>query len=163
MNGTASFSECRTWRYSLSRELAGDGVVAFAGLNPSTADEAHDDPTIRRCIGFAREWGFGRLDVVNLYAFRAGHPPDLWAAHDPVGPENDRVLAQVLDRAGLVIAAWGMHARADRLIELAAVLGGRPLHALGVTKNGAPRHPLYVRADARPTPYVSAWSATRSA
>jgi hypothetical protein len=159
MNGSALFSECRTWRYALARELGGVGTVAFVGLNPSTADEAKDDPTIRRCIGFARDWGFGRLEVVNVYAFRAGDPRDLRRAGDPVGPENDRVLARVLDGAELVVAAWGVHARADRLAELDAVLGGRPLHALGVTKNGAPRHPLYLRADVRPTPYD--WRAGR--
>jgi hypothetical protein len=165
MDMRARFSECRTWRYSLTRGLeGGDGtVVAFVGLNPSTADEAHDDPTVRRCIGFAREWGFARVEVVNVYAFRARDPRELWRADDPVGPDNDRILAQVLDRAELVIAAWGMHAPAERLDELAPVLDRRPLHALGVTKNGAPRHPLYLRADVRPSPYVSALSATRSA
>jgi hypothetical protein len=163
VNGSALFSECRTWRYALTREFEGAGTVAFVGLNPSTADEANDDPTIRRCIGFARDWGFARLAVVNVYAFRASDPRDLWRADDPVGPENDRVLAQVLHGAEVVIAAWGMHARADRLAELAPVLDGRRLHALGVTKNGAPRHPLYLSADLRPSPYVSPLSATRSA
>src|SRR5919204_4199606 len=104
------FSECRTWRYSLTRGLDGsDGTVAFVGLNPSTADETTDDPTVRRCIGFAREWGFARVEVVNVYAFRARDPRELWRADDPVGPDNDRILAQVLDGAELVIAAWGMH------------------------------------------------------
>jgi hypothetical protein len=154
VNGSALFSACRTWRYELARELAGAGTVAFVGLNPSTADEASDDPTIRRCIGFARGWGFARLEVVNLYAFCTTDPRELWRADDPVGPENDRILAEVFDGAELVIAAWGMHARAERLGELATVLGNRRLHALGVTKNGAPRHPLYVRADVQPWPYA---------
>jgi hypothetical protein len=156
VNGSALFSTCRTWRYALTRELAdGAGTVAFVGLNPSTADDASDDPTIRRCIGFARDWGFARLEVVNVYALCASSPRDLWRADDPVGPENDRVLAQVLDGAELVIAAWGRHARADRLAQLAAVFDGRRLHALGVTKTGAPRHALYLRSDARPSPYAA--------
>jgi hypothetical protein len=149
VNGSALFSDCRTWRYSLTRELGGAGTVAFVGLNPSTADERADDPTIRRCIGFARHWGYARLDVVNVYALRATDPRALRTADDPVGPENDRVLGEVLDEADLVVAAWGVHARRNRVQQLATILARVPLHALGVTKEGAPRHPLYVRADAR--------------
>jgi hypothetical protein len=159
----ALFSPCRTWRYSLTRALDGEGTVAFVGLNPSTADETTDDPTVRRCVGFARGWGFARLEVVNLYAFRATNPRQLWRADDPVGPENDRVLASVVAGADLVVAAWGTQPRPGRLAELAGILGGRPLHALALTKDGAPRHPLYVRGDVRPSLYVSARSATRSA
>ena len=127
----------------------------FVGLNPSTADEARDDPTIRRCVGFARDWGFARLDVVNLYAFRSTDPRALWRAGDPVGPENDLVLAHVLGRADFVLAAWGVHARQERVRDVASILGRLRLHALGVTNAGAPRHPLYVRADARPSLYVA--------
>ena len=127
--------------------------MVFVGLNPSTADEEADDPTIRRCVGFARDWGFARLDVVNIYAFRATDPRALWAADDPVGPENDRVLAQVVGSADLVVAAWGVQARRDRVRDLAGILARVPLYALGVAKEGAPRHPLYVRADAQPAPY----------
>lgn len=149
----ALFSPCRTWRYALTRELDGDGRVAFVGLNPSTGDEARDDPTIRRCLGFARDWGFARLDVVNLYALRTTDPRTLWNAGDPVGPENDRILARVLGDADLVVAAWGVHARQERLRDVACILGRLQLHALGVTKAGAPRHPLYVRAGVRPSLY----------
>ena len=153
MNGSALFSDCRTWRYSLTRELTGVRRMVFVGLNPSTADEEADDPTIRRCVGFARDWGFARLDVVNIYAFRATDPRALWAADDPVGPENDRVLVQVVGSADLVVAAWGVWARRDRVRDLAGILARVPLYALGAAKEGAPRHPLYVRADAQPTPY----------
>lgn len=155
VNGSALFSPCGTWRYALTRELGGRRTVAFVGLNPSTADETRDDPTIRRCIGFARSWGFARLDVVNLYAFRATRPRDLWLADDPVGPENDDVLARALADADLVVAAWGIGARRERLADVAGLLAQRTLHALGVTKAGAPRHPLYVPADVRPSVYHS--------
>jgi hypothetical protein len=145
----ALFSPCRTWRYSLSRQLSGAGTVAFIGLNPSTADETRDDPTIRRCLGFARDWGFALLEVVNVYGLRATDPRDLRRASDPVGPGNDRALSRALERADLVVAAWGVHARPERIAELRWAFGHVQLHALGLTRSGAPRHPLYLRADAK--------------
>jgi hypothetical protein len=153
---SAYFSPCWTWRYSLTREPApqtGEGTVVFIGLNPSTADESRDDPTIRRCIGFARRWGFARLEVLNLFAFRATKPTALLDADDPVGPKNDSTIATVLRAADLVVCAWGAFPNDERsahVLQLVAVP-----HCLGVTKNGSPRHPLYVRASADPLP----WSA----
>jgi hypothetical protein len=147
-------SPCRTWRYSLTRDVAastGAGTVAFVGLNPSSADETTDDPTIRRCTGFARRWGFARLAVINLYAYRERHPRTLATVADPVGPENDDVIAEVVEGSDLVVCAWGAwagpfaSARVARILDLVAAP-----HCLGLTKHGAPRHPLYVRADALP-------------
>ncbi len=118
-------------------------------LNPSTADAAADDPTIRRCIGFARAWGFGALEVVNLFAYRATRPADLFAADDPVGPRNDRFVRAAARSAAMVVAAWGVHGTrrgrdADVLATL-RILGS--VHCLGTTKRGQPRHPLFVRGE----------------
>ncbi len=151
---SAYLSPCRTWRYSLTRDVApldGDGTVTFVMLNPSTADESQDDPTIRRCIGFARSWGFARLKVVNVYGFRATDPSDLARAADPIGPDNLCTIAKVIGGSDLVICAWGAHdtnGQAAKVLELVAAP-----HCLGVTKNGSPRHPLYVKADTQPQPF----------
>ena len=153
----AYFSPCRTWRYSLTRALApqtGAGTVAFIGLNPSTADESRDDPTIRRCIGFARGWGFARLEVLNLFAFRATKPTALLAADDPVGPENDTTIADVLGAVDLVVCAWGAFPNGGRSADVLELVVAP--HCLGVTKSGSPRHPLYVRASADPQPWSAA-------
>lgn len=160
---SAYFSPDRIYRYSLTREsapLTGQGMVVFIGLNPSTADETQDDPTIRRCIDFARRWGFARLKMLNLFAFRSTDPRGLLNADDPVGPENDCVIAKVIGGSELVVCAWGSFpsdGRVARVLELVAAP-----HALGLTKNGSPRHPLYVRGDTAPQPFAhcpseSAW------
>lgn len=144
MRGDAVFSRCRAYRYALWREWDPSGpTVLFVGLNPSTADHRHDDPTIRRCIGFARAWGFGRLAVGNLFAYRTPHPALLKQAAAPVGRANDRWLRRLAAEADLVVAAWGVHgAHRERS---AAVLGYLPApKCLGTTKDGAPRHPLYL-------------------
>lgn len=135
------------------------GIVVFVMLNPSTADDVQDDPTIRRCMGFARRWGFGRLVVVNLYAFRATEPMDMWAASgagvDIVGPENDDHIAHVLSSCDRTIAAWGAGARPERVAEFGALVAAADvqLWALRLTKDGAPRHPLYVHGDTTPIEY----------
>jgi hypothetical protein len=117
-------------------------------LNPSAADAEHDDPTIRRCIGFARRWGYGALDVVNLFAFRTHSPALLKRAADPVGPENDRHLAETVARASRVVAAWGCHGGFDgRNTKVLPLLGNSSV-CFGLTRGGHPRHPLYVRGDA---------------
>jgi hypothetical protein len=145
-------SACRTYRYVLWRELdAGRPEYAlFVGLNPSTADETTDDPTIRRCKDFARRWGFGAVCVANLFAYRATQPAELKAAPAPVGRDNDRWLARVAAGAGVMVAAWGVHGSfAGRDRAVTALLGDR-LSCLGVTKDGHPRHPLYMRRTAVP-------------
>jgi hypothetical protein len=167
---TAVFSPCRTWRYRLERQLNdGDiapgtedlvqpmtrGAVAFTGLNPSTADEVADDPTITRCRRFARRWGYSRLIMANAYAFRSTDPRGLWATPDPVGPENDAHLEVIARDVELVVCAWGAHARPDRVAAVLAALarGGRRPHALHTTKAGAPGHPLYLPATLTPAPW----------
>ena len=145
---SAVFSPDRVYRYELRRTWGPGPVVAFIGLNPSTADETVDDPTIRRCIGFAKRWGYGGLVMLNLFAFRATDPRDMRAADDPVGPDNDRHLIAATSESGLVVAAWGVHgAYRNRDREVAGLLAWN-LMALGLTRDGHPRHPLYVRGDA---------------
>lgn len=141
------------YRYVLNRELATDrnnGTVLFVMLNPSTADRTSNDPTIRRCIGFATRWGFSRLRVVNLYAARATKPADLFALNDPVGPQNDWYLARELERADRIVAGWGHHgARFDRARHVIEAHADRRWYCLGTTKDGEPRHPLYVKSSRR--------------
>ena len=145
--GSAYISPDGLYRYSLERDLdADESVCTFVMLNPSTADGTYDDPTVRRCIRFARDWGYGRLRVVNLYAYRATKPRDLWLVNDPVGPDNNRVLAAAFEESDCLIAAWGAKAKRQRVAEVMA-LPYAPRKALGLTKAGAPRHPLYMRAN----------------
>ena len=132
----------------------GEGTVLFVMLNPSTADAETDDPTIRRCAGFARRWGFRELAVANLFALRATNPRELWRASDPVGPENDQHLVEMSSRADAVIAAWGAHGvYRNREQHVLRLLNGT-VEYLGLTKQGHPRHPLYLRADAARTGMV---------
>lgn len=146
------------YRYTLHRRW-GDrpGAVVWIMLNPSTADDRVDDPTVRRCVGFTRAWGFDAAVVVNLYALRATDPAVLRAAADPVGPDNDAWLADLTRPAGLLrVAAWGAHRLAAA--RAADLLGRRVLPAaglvcLGTTSTGQPRHPLYIPAGRRPQPY----------
>lgn len=151
MQRGAQISRCGRYRYNLIRRWSDGPVATFVMLNPSTADGTEDDPTIRRCIGFARGWGMGGLDVVNLYALRSTDPRGLWATDDPVGPENDYHLRSHAEAARNVgwplIAAWGANAKADRVHAVLALPGMTALQALGTTKDGAPRHPLYLRSD----------------
>lgn len=160
---TARLSSDGLYRYALGRLWSVDGnpPAQFIMLNPSTADAELDDPTIRRCVGFARSLGAGGVVVVNLYGFRATKPADLWKAEDPAGPDADLYLSVVARRAVLegapLIAAWGAHAKPDRVDQALAIIERSEardhLRALGVTKDGAPRHPLYLPATARPTPW----------
>lgn len=151
----ARFSDCGAYRYALTRTWDADGErIAFVGLNPSTADATQDDPTIRRIVSFARDWGFGGVDMLNLFAFRATDPRDMKAAPDPVGPANDRVLLDVTRRSAVTVAAWGVHgAHRDREAAIAGALG--PLWCLGTTRAGHPRHPLYLRRDTPRRPWRS--------
>lgn len=148
----AEFSECRTYRYVLWRRWAWEGFaqqVMFIGLNPSTADETKDDPTIRRCIRFAKDWGYSGLLMLNAFAFRATDPKVMKAAADPIGPGNDEALSYRRTQASLIIAAWGAHCPREREIAVCRAIGA-PVYCLGRTKAGHPAHPLYLRADTQP-------------
>lgn len=158
----AILSECGRYRYRLMRSWGGmfDGprIVNFIMLNPSTADATADDPTVRRCVGFAKGWGFTGMVVTNLYAYRATDPAELWRADDPIGPENDWHLLDGATRhgdheVGLVVCAWGSHGIRDaRGLAVAMRLGkyGIKTHCLALTKGREPAHPLFLKADLRP-------------
>jgi hypothetical protein len=160
----ATVSADGRYRYRLRRCWGPGTLLPFVMLNPSTADARADDPTIRRCVGFARAHGFDGVTVVNLFAYRATKPADLWAAAadgvDIVGSGNDDLLLDVFDHAARrgtpVVAAWGAGAPAARAADVAAYAAtwsADVLHHLGLTATGAPRHPLYVKADTPLTPW----------
>lgn len=165
----AVLSDCGTYRYALWREwMTGEGTCLFVMLNPSTADASEDDPTIRRCIGFAQRWGYQRLAVGNVYALRATDPRVLKTARDPVGEygllaasprytydnRNDEWLRKLAmdPETKRVIVAWGANADPQRAAAVADVLTAHyfPVEHLGLTKAGAPKHPLYLAADTEP-------------
>lgn len=147
---SAVISECGMYRYELWRRWDdAKPYCMFVGLNPSTADAVIDDPTIRRCVGFAKAWGYGALCMANLFAWRATDPKDMKAAQYPVGPDNDSTLQRLAAGAGIIIAAWGAHGSyRNRAAQVIAILPA--LHALKLTKDGSPGHPLYLRGDAKP-------------
>lgn len=151
---TARFSRCGKFRYALGRRWGeGERTVLFIGLNPSTADHMRDDPTIRRCIDFARRWGYDGLTIANIFAYRTPYPRVLRAARDPVGPRNDHWIRQLAERSDLVIAAWG--AGGEYLARADVVTGYlSDLYCLGRTKDGWPRHPLYLPKSARAVRYA---------
>ena len=145
----ALISDCGTYRYWLSRSWDdGSRKLAFVMLNPSTADASIDDPTIRRCMGFAKRERFGGILVVNLYALRATDPSDLLRADDPIGPRNEHWLREVFVNAGQgnVVCAWGTKG-GQQAKWISKSLGGFGCVCLGKTKDGHPRHPLYVKSD----------------
>ncbi len=149
MEGSAHFSRCGRYRYALWRTWDEKRpTMLFIGLNPSTADAIEDDPTIRRCIRFAGDRGYGRLAVANLFAYRATNPAVLRRTPYPIGRSNNRWLLRLAAESDVCVAAWGnggSHLGQDA--EVVALLRG--LQCLGVTASGAPRHPLYVRADTK--------------
>ena len=153
----ATLSADGRYRYRLWRRWdRSRPVVAFVMLNPSTADARRDDPTIRRCIGFARSWGFGGLEVVNLFALRATDPRGLRRARDPIGSRNARFVRAALSRSSTVVLAWGADPLAARQpADMRFGLSRRRLRCLGLTRAGQPRHPLYLPRSARLVPFRS--------
>ncbi len=155
----AVLSEDGMYRYRLERVWDAEvPPVCWVMLNPSKADAEQDDPTITRCVGFARSWGWGGIVVCNLFAFRATDPKDLLralkAGKDVIGPENDQ---HIIDAAAgqFTVAAWGANAPASRAARVVELLGPNALSldCLGFTKKGLPLHPLMVRADKALVPF----------
>lgn len=158
----ALFSPCQRYRYTLFRDLGMQGPqLTVVMLNPSTADAAKDDPTIRRVIGFAKSIGAGSLQVLNLFAIRATDPRAMLAAEDPVGPQNDDHLAIELkmakDEGRFVLAAWGAHGghRGRDFHVLHKLVDGVEWRCLGRTHQGHPRHPLYVPKSQQMVPFAA--------
>ena len=155
---SAVYSDCENYRYSLTRQWDATGKRAgFVMLNPSTATEVQNDPTIERCEQRARRLGYGGFVITNIFAWRATDPKNMRAAVDPVGPHNDAALVQAIDWADDVIAAWGAHgSHLGRGAVVAALLHSRAanLFHLGLTKAGEPRHPLYLPYTQQPVKWV---------
>jgi hypothetical protein len=157
----ATFSPCRNLRYALRRQWDDGPCVVWLMCNPSTADESILDPTIRKCIGFSKRWGYGRLIVLNLFAHRSTDPRALARVHDPVGPLNDYYILRGVKEAREVICAWGcgQHFTTNRLrerptailktIEATMGRGQHPqqIRSLGLRLDGHPRHPLMLAYD----------------
>lgn len=163
--GVAAFSPDRKYRYLLTREweplIPGKKSVLFVMLNPSTADSVEDDPTIRRCIGFAKRLECRELVVVNLYAYRATDWKELLKVEDPIGEKNDEQIRMSAQDASVVVAAWGAHVahipggpkRVDAVIDIISA-SHVMVKCLGFCKNKEPRHPLMIRANA---PFENLW------
>ena len=142
---SAVLSPCNNYRYVLKRVWRPSGkTIAFVCLNPSTADGQVDDPTVRKCIRFAKKWDGGTLVIANLFAFRSVDPRLLRQVVDPVGPDNDAWLEHVASTADVLVAAWGCHGTLGRRDETVAERFHGRLHALRLTKDGHPSHPLYL-------------------
>jgi hypothetical protein len=153
----AVYSDGETYRYLLTRVWARGPKALFVMLNPSTATEVQNDPTVERCERRARTLGFGAFRVTNIFAYRATDPKVMRAAADPVGPGNDAAILQSLDWADQVICAWGNHGlHLDRGARVQALLRatGRPLLHLGLTGQNQPKHPLYISYDQQPESWL---------
>lgn len=157
---SAVISPCGLYRYRLSRltRVSYDKTVAFIGVNPSTADATVDDATVRKWIGFASRWGFGRIEVVNLFAFRATDVRKLAGEADPIGPLNDTYIEEALCEADLVVPCWGSCDKLPKSLRYRALdIDHAVRHSLakakclGRTKGGDPLHPLMLAYD---TPLV---------
>jgi len=149
----AHFDPTRSYRYSLWRYFEEQTdlsqAIVFIGLNPSTADETIDDPTIRRCQGFAKRWGYQGMVMLNLFALRATQPKQMKRSPSPIGSENDEVLLSWSCNCGTIVCCWGMHgSHLGRSLQVKQLLQGAHLSLwhLGLTRSGEPRHPLYLPA-----------------
>lgn len=148
-NLSAIISDCGQYRYTLHRTLESPlrwvKPCLFIMLNPSTADAELDDPTIRRCISFAKREGCTELTVVNLFALRSTNPEYLLTAQDPVGPDNDQYIKEQVEKHqnGLIIAAWGSHKSISKRVSQVIPLLNNA-YCLGTNKDGTPKHPLYL-------------------
>jgi hypothetical protein len=163
----AAFAPGRNWRYTLWRRWNITGgitvgipadvselnrMVAFIGLNPSTADENKNDPTVTRCINFAKAWGYDGMIMLNLFAWRDTDPKKMKRALLPVGSRNDGVIQYLVQRVGKTIACWGNHGGyRNRSCFVADLARSIPIDHLGLTKSGEPKHPLYIPASTKPT------------
>ena len=156
VESVAQYSDDEAHRFELTRRWGAGPGLLFIMLNPSTATELANDPTVERCEQRARRWGYPAFIVANVFAFRATRPADLKRAADAVGPGNDAVLSTLARQAGQAICAWGLHgAHLGRGAGVEAMLRreGLALWHLGLTKGGHPRHPLYLSYDRQPEPW----------
>lgn len=149
------FSKSRKYRYSLSKTWnPNKKTIMFIGLNPSTATELKPDPTITRCLNFSKDWGFGSFHMLNLFAFRATLPKDMFNHPKPIGKLNNKYLIQFAKKSNLILAAWGNHGSyLNRSYEVKDILlnnGIKEIHFLSLTKSNEPGHPLYLPKNLKP-------------
>ena len=153
----AVYSDCERYRYTLTRVWMPDGRKAlFIMLNPSTATEVQNDPTVERCECRARALGFGAFRVANIFAWRDTDPKAMRSAADPVGPANDASILESCGWADRIICAWGTHGshlRRGAAVERLLRKTGRKLYTLGLSKEGHPKHPLYIAYAVQPIPW----------
>ncbi len=151
---TAVYSDCERYRYALTRTWDPKGKrVLFVMLNPSKATEVQNDPTVERCERRARALGFGAFQVTNIFAWRDTDPFQMRKAKDPIGPHNDATIQDGAEWADQIIAAWGTHgAHMGRGPQMETLLRakGKPIHTLGLSKHGHPKHPLYISYSQQP-------------
>jgi hypothetical protein len=149
----ATFSEDRRYRYLLWRTFGEGPTVNYVLLNPSSADEARNDPTVERCVRRGLIMGYAKVLVTNIFALRSTDPGQLYRAEDPIGPYNDRAILQAAREARSVVCGWGNHGeyldRGRQVLELLQAAGIAP-HCLTVTRSGQPGHPLYVAYNVQP-------------
>jgi len=151
----AVLSEDHTYRYQLGRQWGNGPTVGFVMLNPSTADASQDDPTIRRCIGFAKSWGNEAIIVANLFALRATNPVELRRSRDPIGPDNDYWLLDFAGAVSQIVCAWGRHGMLyNRNLRVMELLCNTGKDILMLAKDGKnyPMHPLYLPSNLQPRP-----------
>ncbi len=162
----AVFDKNRIYRYMLSRQWgkSNDNFINFVLLNPSTADEKIDDPTIKACIKFAQNLKFGGLYVTNLFAYRTKSPKKLKESKNPIGEENNKYIKKYAHKSKSVVVAWGNHGNfLNRDREVLKILSEiKPPHCLEITKLGSPKHPLYIKRTAKPFPFRAAHPTTRA-
>ncbi|MDU8943824.1 DUF1643 domain-containing protein [Ovoidimarina sediminis] len=156
----AVYSPCERYRYTLTRTWApGTGKIVFVMLNPSTATEVQNDPTVERCERRARALGYGAFRVCNIFAWRETDPGKMRKANDPVGPGNDAAITEACGWADRIVCAWGTHgAHLERGAAVERLMRGtgRQLYHLGLTKDGHPKHPLYIGYATQPVPWDEA-------
>lgn len=152
----AIFSPCRKYRYAIWRNWNESIPRALIiGLNPSTADENNDDPTILRCMRFAKSWGYGGVSVANLFAYCATLPRVMRSINDPRGKDNDIWISKLASDAAIVVAAWGNDGNyLNRSREIQGKISN--LYCIKINKNGEPAHPLYLKSDLKPVPFIIA-------
>lgn len=151
---TANYSDCERYRYDLTRIWDTEGQrVAFVMLNPSTATEVQNDPTVERCERRARTLEYGAFRVCNIFAWRDTDPKKMRKAKDPVGPHNDHAITDACNWADCVVCAWGTHGehlQRGPQVEVLMRATGKPLYHLGLSKAGHPKHPLYISYTQQP-------------
>ncbi|CAI8229583.1 MAG: DUF1643 domain-containing protein [Planktomarina sp.] len=153
-NSIAIYSDCERYRYALTRVWKFEASrLVFVMLNPSTATEVQNDPTVERCERRARTLGFGSLQVTNIFAWRDTDPKKMRTAKDPIGPDNDKTIMEACSWGDQIIAAWGTHgAHLGRGVQVKQILrsSDKPVFHLGISKGGHPKHPLYIAYSQKP-------------